>query len=189
VRKRGGFYRQAPAAELPAPIHAVEGDAGGGIAVVRTSPAHASVVAHVIDAAQLPGVLGTVAGDDTLFVALARADAARGLRRMLGLAAQHHAEANKKQGALVELRLDKIPSATSNAALQRTGTLGRWIPAWASTVIAVRDRRRRLHALSAGAPQRRRQRRGPRQRGQLGDGECRPAHVDGQAVLEQMLDR
>ena len=98
VRKRGGFYRQAPAAELPAPIHAVEVATGGGIAVVRTSPAHASVVAHVIDAAQLPGVLGTVAGDDTVFVALARADAAQGLRRMLGLAAQHHAEAKKEQG-------------------------------------------------------------------------------------------
>ncbi len=38
----------------------------------------------------------------------------------------------------MELRLDKIPSATGNAALQRTVTLGRWIPARAGTVIAVR---------------------------------------------------
>lgn len=36
--------------------------------VLRTPPGHASMVAAALDRAQLDGVLGTVAGDDTLFV-------------------------------------------------------------------------------------------------------------------------
>ena len=37
----------------------------------------------------------------------------------------------------MQLRLNKIPSATSNVALQRTVTLGRWIPARPGTVMSV----------------------------------------------------
>ncbi len=40
------------------------------IAVVKTLPGHASHVAYDIDNAQLDCVLGTVAGDDTIFVVL-----------------------------------------------------------------------------------------------------------------------
>jgi transcriptional regulator of arginine metabolism len=40
------------------------------IVMIRTSPGNAHSVAVVIDAAQWPEVLGTVAGDDTVFVLL-----------------------------------------------------------------------------------------------------------------------
>ena len=43
-------------------------EASGNLAVVRTPPGTASAVASAIDAADLPGVLATVQGDDTLLV-------------------------------------------------------------------------------------------------------------------------
>ncbi len=42
----------------------------GNMAVLRTPPGHASHVAYDIDHAQLPAVLGTIAGDDTILVVL-----------------------------------------------------------------------------------------------------------------------
>jgi transcriptional regulator of arginine metabolism len=40
----------------------------GNIVVIKTSPGNAHSVGVVLDAAQWPEVLGTVAGDDTIFV-------------------------------------------------------------------------------------------------------------------------
>jgi transcriptional regulator of arginine metabolism len=40
----------------------------GNIVMIRTSPGNAHSVGVVVDAAQWPEVLGTVAGDDTVFV-------------------------------------------------------------------------------------------------------------------------
>ena len=57
--------------------------AAGTLVVVRTGPAGADPVARSIDEAALPGVLGTIAGDDTVFVAAAGAGAARRLARRL----------------------------------------------------------------------------------------------------------
>jgi transcriptional regulator of arginine metabolism len=42
----------------------------GNMAVIRTSPGNAHSIGVVLDAAQWPEVLGTVAGDDTVFVLL-----------------------------------------------------------------------------------------------------------------------
>ena len=42
----------------------------GNIVMIRTSPGNAHSVGVVLDAAQWPEVLGTVAGDDTVFVLL-----------------------------------------------------------------------------------------------------------------------
>ncbi|MDQ3877977.1 MAG: arginine repressor [Actinomycetota bacterium] len=42
---------------------------GGNLVVVSTAPGHAPAVARAIDMSELPEVLGTVAGDDTIFVA------------------------------------------------------------------------------------------------------------------------
>lgn len=50
---------------------------GGSIVVLRTGPGHASLVAAEIDRDPLAGVLGTVAGDDTIFVACRGEAAAR----------------------------------------------------------------------------------------------------------------
>jgi arginine repressor len=41
------------------------------------------MVGYAIDDAALPGVAGTVAGDDTIIVVLRERDAAAGLRRLL----------------------------------------------------------------------------------------------------------
>jgi transcriptional regulator of arginine metabolism len=45
----------------------------GALVVVRTQPGLAPAVARAIDLAGLPDVLGTLAGDDTIFVAPAKA--------------------------------------------------------------------------------------------------------------------
>ena len=47
--------------------------ASGNLLVIRTLPAGAGPVAAAIDAAGLSGVLGTIAGDDTVLVVAARA--------------------------------------------------------------------------------------------------------------------
>jgi transcriptional regulator of arginine metabolism len=44
-------------------------DATGHLAVVKTPPGFANALARAIDEAYLPDVIGTVAGDDTIFVA------------------------------------------------------------------------------------------------------------------------
>lgn len=51
--------------------------ASGQMIVVRTPPGAAQVVAAAIDNAQLSGVLGTVAGDDTVLVVASTAGSAR----------------------------------------------------------------------------------------------------------------
>jgi transcriptional regulator of arginine metabolism len=56
------------------------------LAVVRTGPGTANLVAWNIDQAAIPGVAGTVAGDDTIIVVLSDRSAADALRRMLQIA-------------------------------------------------------------------------------------------------------
>jgi len=61
----------------------------GALVVVRTHPGSAPAVARAIDLARLPGTLGTIAGDDTIFVAPARergaAPLAARVRALFGL--------------------------------------------------------------------------------------------------------
>jgi transcriptional regulator of arginine metabolism len=45
-------------------------DVSGNIVMIKTSPGNAHSVGVVLDATQWPGMLGTVAGDDTIFVLL-----------------------------------------------------------------------------------------------------------------------
>lgn len=81
-----GYQLAATAATIPA---APTGDAvsdvvlsaevGGTMLVVRTPPAHAHPVAQRIDAMQDADVLGTIAGDDTVFIAVRTVAAARRL--------------------------------------------------------------------------------------------------------------
>lgn len=64
-------------------------DTNGALVVVRTKASAASTVARALDEAGLDEVLGTVAGDDTVFVAPRRPSGgrplARRLRTVLGL--------------------------------------------------------------------------------------------------------
>jgi transcriptional regulator of arginine metabolism len=54
------------------------------VAVIRTPPGTANLVARRIDEAALPGVAGTVAGDDTIIAVLRKPSAGRALRELLG---------------------------------------------------------------------------------------------------------
>lgn len=45
--------------------------AAGSLLVLKTPPGSANLVANAIDVAKMPEVAGTIAGDDTIFVALA----------------------------------------------------------------------------------------------------------------------
>lgn len=56
--------------------------------VVRTPPGHAHGVARAIDLAEIAGVVGTVAGDDTVLAVLEDATAARRAKRHLDALAQ-----------------------------------------------------------------------------------------------------
>lgn len=64
------FYALPAPAGLPQTLRqfVLSVDASGNLAVVRTPPGHAAAVASAIDAADLPGVLATLQGDDTLLV-------------------------------------------------------------------------------------------------------------------------
>ena len=58
------------------------------LAVIKTPPGHANGVGRAIDLLAFPGMLGSVAGDDTLLVVLTTPLAARKLKRHLdGMAA------------------------------------------------------------------------------------------------------
>ncbi|MBN1566534.1 MAG: arginine repressor [Acidobacteria bacterium] len=48
----------------------VRTDVSGNIVMIKTSPGNAHSVGVVLDAAQWPEMLGTVAGDDTVFILL-----------------------------------------------------------------------------------------------------------------------
>ncbi len=45
--------------------------AGENLIVLRTGPGNANRAAVIIDRSNIPGLLGTIAGDDTIFVAVA----------------------------------------------------------------------------------------------------------------------
>jgi transcriptional regulator of arginine metabolism len=59
--------------------------------VVRTPPAAAHRVARALDEAELAGVAGTIAGDDTVFVATPSDSAARALARRLAASLERRA--------------------------------------------------------------------------------------------------
>jgi transcriptional regulator of arginine metabolism len=65
---------------------ALSAQAAGTLVVVKTPPAAAHPLARAIDEAPLPAVVGTIAGDDTVFIATPNERAARALARRLGLA-------------------------------------------------------------------------------------------------------
>jgi len=54
-------------------------DAAGNLIVIRTPPGSAHLVGVVLDEASLDQVVGTICGDDTIFIACATADAATSL--------------------------------------------------------------------------------------------------------------
>jgi transcriptional regulator of arginine metabolism len=78
--RSGGGYRSSAAlvSELVLSVEMVE-----PMAVIKTPPGTANMVARRIDEAALPGIVGTVAGDDTIFVVLRKPNAGRALKQLL----------------------------------------------------------------------------------------------------------
>ena len=53
------------------------------LVILRTEPGGANALAQVLDGARLPEIIGTIAGDDTIFVATADSSTADRVRSML----------------------------------------------------------------------------------------------------------
>ena len=81
--RSGAGYRSSAALvrELVLSVELVE-----PVAVIKTPPGTANLVARRIDEAALPGVAGTVAGDDTIIAVLRKRGAARRLKELLAYA-------------------------------------------------------------------------------------------------------
>jgi transcriptional regulator of arginine metabolism len=78
--RSGGGYRSSAALvkELVLSVELIE-----PMAVIRTPPGTANLVARRIDEAALPGIAGTVAGDDTIIAVLRKPAAGRALKELL----------------------------------------------------------------------------------------------------------
>ncbi|MCS6805744.1 MAG: arginine repressor [Acidobacteriota bacterium] len=88
IIKLGGTYRLPHLERGESPlVDVLEADtAGDHLIVLKTAAGQASVVAVRIDQAQLPEVVGTVAGDDTIFVAVKNREAqSRAIKQILNL--------------------------------------------------------------------------------------------------------
>lgn len=59
----------------------ISAEAAGNLVVIKTPPAAAQPVASAIDATDEPAILGTIGGDDCIFVAMATPHAAEELAR------------------------------------------------------------------------------------------------------------
>lgn len=79
VRSGAGYRRSASLGrELVLSVELIQ-----PMAVIRTPPGTANLVARRIDEAALPGIAGTVAGDDTIIAVLRKPAAARALKELL----------------------------------------------------------------------------------------------------------
>ena len=65
----------------PLRMYLLRAEQAGNLVVLRTRPGHASPLATEFDRAQVPGVVGTIAGDDTVFLAAESTARARALVR------------------------------------------------------------------------------------------------------------
>jgi transcriptional regulator of arginine metabolism len=86
VKKTNGVYVGTQSSVGAMPVHSMRVTSSGCLAVLKTDPAYAPMLGQLIDYAYLEGVLGTVAGDDTVFVALEEPHHATIVSAFLGLA-------------------------------------------------------------------------------------------------------
>jgi transcriptional regulator of arginine metabolism len=82
LTKMQGRYTAPQAALAGSPVVAVE-TAGDNLIIIKTVIGQASATALAIDQAQVSEVVGTVAGDDTLFVAVRDAGAQRAAMKQI----------------------------------------------------------------------------------------------------------
>ncbi len=76
VAKREGFYQLVQEGERVTPLENLQAllrgakPAGDHLVVVFTEPGAASAIARGLESEDLPGLVGTIAGDDTVFAAV-----------------------------------------------------------------------------------------------------------------------
>jgi transcriptional regulator of arginine metabolism len=88
ISKAGGRYVRAAKTGADLKLNALE-PAGPNLIVARCASGLASAVAVVIDAEEIPEIIGTIAGDDTVFIAIKgkaeQAEALRSIKALFGL--------------------------------------------------------------------------------------------------------
>lgn len=70
VAKRGGRYQRVEQSTVERPVYTMV-EAPPNLLIVTTAPGHAQYLGVMVDRAGIDGVAGTLAGDDTVFIALA----------------------------------------------------------------------------------------------------------------------
>jgi transcriptional regulator of arginine metabolism len=70
VQKREGRYQRVETPRLGMPAFQLR-EAPPNLLVLTTTPGFAQAMAELLDQSQLPAIAGTIAGDNTVFIALA----------------------------------------------------------------------------------------------------------------------
>lgn len=96
AQKIAGFYRlpQISPGQSALVSHLKVERAGENLIVFKTDPLHAPVLAALMDRSNIPSLVGTVAGDDTVFAAVSSSkDQARVIKKVISLVqGKNHAE-------------------------------------------------------------------------------------------------
>ena len=64
------IHKPLSAAEMMMTLGFISINFSGNIAVIKTRPGYASSIAYNIDTSEMPEILGTIAGDDTIIVVI-----------------------------------------------------------------------------------------------------------------------
>lgn len=93
VRREGKVAYALPSDDSLAPVgdslhrvlaeYVLDMESTGNLVVIKTPPGHAGMVASALDRAGMDGMAGTVAGDDTIFVACKQGVLPRKLERRI----------------------------------------------------------------------------------------------------------
>ena len=87
ARKVNGIYQLTNQQNLGAPIFSMDTTSNDCLIILKTRPAFASVLAHHIDRSSIDGILGTIAGDDTVFIAVREGTSLTQIKQYVGLSA------------------------------------------------------------------------------------------------------
>jgi transcriptional regulator of arginine metabolism len=85
ARKVSGIYQLTNQKNFGAPVFSIDTTSNGCLIILKTRPAFASVLAHHIDLSSIDGVLGTIAGDDTVFIAVREGTSLTTIKEYIGL--------------------------------------------------------------------------------------------------------